>query len=65
MDEIWDFLMTARGIGVILLFVVLFGAFFTALVNPLENGIRMLVYIIIMVAAILWGTGLIWNWLEG
>ena len=65
MDETWDILMSARGVGLISLFVAMFGAFFIALSNPLENGIRMLIYVIVVVGAIVWGTGFIWNWLEG
>jgi len=65
MNETWDILMSARGVGLISLFVAMFGAFFIALSNPLESGIRILIYVIVVVGAIVWGTGFIWNWLEG
>jgi len=65
MNETWDILMSARSVGLTLLFAAMFGAFFIVLANPLENGIRMLIYVIIGVAAIVWATGSIWNFLEG
>jgi len=54
----------SRAAGTIVLFIILISYFITGLSNPSLAWIETLVYAVVVVGAIIWGTSLVWPIIE-